>query len=703
MSRRYYLEHPGQPNFQGKRPLIPRAPVDFLQAIQPDEAGLSHKSRIHNHAPLELHKAQCHLEDNQYETYHPSLLKNSNSISYHQSQQENFPVTLEDRYAFESYRAQALNPSASSFSLPSGVENNYQEGVADRVMENSHTLINGQHIECDQEVMRNTAGFAFGMKYPSNNKKYMHCLAHYLPETHSELSHTPKTPLATAAMTTGNSTPPSRSMIPQSSHNLNHDPYIDIPYRYSRNIDSNLCDFDPRSIEDDGDDGLGYKQHAHRSSVLSFGNSERNGSHTSATSGASKGTLFASLGTGLGKKPVSSTSDLQNYDRSNYTKNIDNAANGVDGADSTQNVNEKSEWLSKQSNGRSKLRLLVLLIVTIVVLGGITGAIVNSILHKKSSSNTSGLSAADDRQNNGDLDKNSAEIKKLLNNPHLHKVFPAIDYTPSRSQYPDCLHDPPSQNDVTRDLAVLSQLSNTIRLYGTDCNQTEMLIHSINQLDLKKKARIWMGVWLNQNETTNNRQISQMYNILDVYGTDPFEGIIVGNEVLFRQDMTPTELGNRLSSIKSNLSSKGISLPVASSDLGDDWTAQLASKTDILMANIHPFFAGVTADVAASWTWTFWQQHNVVLQPDLSKNIISETGWPSSGGISCGGADTCTKGSVASVDAMNTFMNDWVCQALANGTNYFWFEAFDEPGRYILMNRVKNGRISGDYWTRSGI
>ncbi|RKF56035.1 putative glucan endo-1,3-beta-glucosidase btgC [Erysiphe neolycopersici] len=661
MSRRYYHEHPRQPNFQGKR-LLPRVPVDFSQSIQADGAGISHNLRTENHVPLELHKALSYLEENQYETYHPSLLKNSNSLSYHQEQQENCSVTLEDRYAFENYRAQALNSSAPNSSLPPGVENYYLESVPARVMENSHTVTNGHHIESDQEVVRNSASYAI--------------------ESHSELSHT--SPLATAAMTNGNSTPQSRSAISNSSHILNHEQYIDIPYRYSKNIDSNLCDFDPRNIEDDGDDGLGYKQHAHRSSVLSFGNSDRNGSHTSATSGASKGTLFGSLATGLGKKPVSLTSDLQNHDRSNYTRNIENEANEADGAESTQNVHEKSEWLSKQSNARSRLRLLVLLVVTIVMLGGVTGAIVNSVLHKKSSSNTSGLSAADDRQSNGDLDKNSPEIKKLLNNSHLHKVFPAIDYTPSRSQYPDCLHDPPSQNDVTRDLAVLSQLSNTIRLYGTDCNQTEMLIHSINQLDLKKKVRIWMGVWLNQNETTNNRQISQMYNILDIYGTDLFEGIIVGNEVLFRQDMTPTELGNRLAGIKSNLSSKGISLPVASSDLGDDWTAQLASKTDVLMANIHPFFAGVTADVAASWTWNFWQQHNVVLQPDLSKNIISETGWPSSGGISCGGADTCTKGSVASVDAMNTFMNDWVCQALANGTNYFWFEAFDEPWKSHL-------------------
>jgi len=261
----------------------------------------------------------------------------------------------------------------------------------------------------------------------------------------------------------------------------------------------------------------------------------------------------------------------------------------------------------------------------------------------------------------------------------LHKVFPGIDYTPMYTQYPDCLNYPASQNNVTRDLAVLSQLTNTVRLYGTDCNQTELLLHSIDRLGLNGTVKVWMGVWQDTNTTTNARQLAQMYDILNKYGSDPFVGVIVGNEVLFRKDMTATELGTLISGVRTNLTSMGISLPVASSDLGDDWTAELASSVDYLMANIHPFFAGVTADVASAWTWDFWQSHDVILKSDASKNIISETGWPSTGGTDCGGTDSCTTGSVAGITEMNTFMDNWVCGSLTNGTNYFWFEAFDEP------------------------
>jgi exo-beta-1,3-glucanase (GH17 family) len=266
-----------------------------------------------------------------------------------------------------------------------------------------------------------------------------------------------------------------------------------------------------------------------------------------------------------------------------------------------------------------------------------------------------------------------------MNNANLHKVFPGIDYSPINTQYPDCLTNPPSQNNITRDLAVLSQLTNVVRLYGTDCNQTEMLLHSIDRLDLNGTVKVWLGVYLDNNSTTNTRQLSRMYEIINTYGTSSFLGVIIGNEVLFNQYMTESALQTLLIEVKSNFTNKGISLPVTTSDLGNNWSAALASAADYVMANVHPFFAGVSASTAASWTWDFWQENDSGFKTSASQNIISETGWPSQGGTDCGAATSCTEGSVAGINEMNTFMNDWVCQALANGTNYFWFEAFDEP------------------------
>lgn len=497
------------------------------------------------------------------------------------------------------------------------------------------------------------------------------------PPVQGGVSQSSLTPLGAAAFPPGMATPHSRSIVSRSPHSFNHEPYADVPYnRYSRNIDPSLGEVDPNSIEDDGDEGLEYRN-PNRGSLLSLGHhSDRN--MPAAAGAAATGGVLGALGGLMGKKAGTSTPQY----------NPVNEYYGKAGADN-YNLGEgeqKSEWLSKQSTGNKKLRWIVGILVAFLVIGGIAGGVVGGILSKKNSSSNntpSGQSASDDTASNGDLDKNSAEIKKLMNNPNLHKVFPGIDYTPMYTQYPACLTYPASQNNVTRDLAVLSQLTNTIRLYGTDCNQTELLLTSIDRLGLNGTIKVWMGVWQDNNATTNARQLAQMYDIFQKYGAASFTGIIVGNEVLFRQDMTATQLGSIITGVRTNLTNMGINLPVASSDLGDNWTAELASQVDYLMANIHPFFAGVTAEVAASWTYDFWTGHDTILKTDISKNIISETGWPSTGGTDCGAATTCTSGSVAGISEMNTFMGDWVCQALTNGTNYFWFEAFDEPWKIV--------------------
>jgi exo-beta-1,3-glucanase (GH17 family) len=114
------------------------------------------------------------------------------------------------------------------------------------------------------------------------------------------------------------------------------------------------------------------------------------------------------------------------------------------------------------------------------------------------------------------------------------------------------------------------------------------------------------------------------------------------------------------------------------------------------MANIHPFFSGTAAEDAAAWTMNFWKTRDGPLwKSDSKKNIISETGWPSGGGTNCGEATSCAKGSVAGVSQMNQFMKDWICPALNNGTQYFWFSAFDEPWK-IRFN--EKGKEWEDKW-----
>jgi exo-beta-1,3-glucanase (GH17 family) len=422
--------------------------------------------------------------------------------------------------------------------------------------------------------------------------------------------------------------------------------------------------FDPSSIADDGGDDFEEHIPHKRSSRFALGAG-------TGAAGAGAGMLGGSRGAGAG-----------DYDPVGQAE-------------------EKSEWLRKQSSRQKRARWLIGGVVLFLVVGGIVGGVIGGILANNSKNGGASSSpTSSGSRSGGDLTIDSSEIKALMNNKDLHKVFPAVDYTPYNAQYPACLikDGGPDQNNVTIDIALLSQLSPAVRLYGTDCNQTQLVLEAISRLEMQDTMKVWIGVYLDGNSTTNNRQIQDMWDILDNYSHDRFAGIIVGNEVLYSKYLTATQLGDQLDTIRKNATAKGINLPVATADLGDNWDTSLAATSDIVMANIHPFFAGTVAKDAASWTYTFWSGKDVPLTTSKTgtvgnltypTQIIAETGWPSQGGNDCGdatdpafGCTSDTDGAVASVDNMNTFMDGYVCGALNNGTTFFWFSAFDEPWKH---------------------
>ncbi|PYH48937.1 putative cell wall glucanase [Aspergillus saccharolyticus JOP 1030-1] len=487
--------------------------------------------------------------------------------------------------------------------------------------------------------------------------------------------------LRTAGAVTGHSTPAATP----SQHSFQDSPYQGVgafsegPYqRQSVYSTQNYpLTFNPDEIADDGDDG--FVNVAPKGVSPSRDHSLHGTAGAAAVGGASAGGILSGLrGLFGGGKKDSSPSygpvpgvGLEATEKGPRAGSIAGASR------------RKRAWI---------VGLTLAFIIVAAIVGGAVGGILGHRSSEAPASANGSDSSADGSSDSSDssdglLDKDSAEIKALMNNANLHKVFPGLDYTPWGVQYPLCLKYPPSQNNVTRDLAVLSQLTNTIRLYGTDCNQTELVLTAIDRLDLTD-MKLWLGVWIDSNQTTSDRQVKQLFNIIDVANnTSIFQGAIIGNEALYRAgpDIATAQktLISYMTDVKNHFKQNSIDLPVGTSDLGDNWNQELVDAADFVMSNIHPFFGGVQAAEAASWAWSFWQNHDAPLTVGTNKQqIISEVGWPSGGGNDCGDGDNCqtdTQGAVAGIDEMNQFMADWVCQALENGTEYFWFEAFDEP------------------------
>ncbi|KAL4925775.1 putative cell wall glucanase [Aspergillus undulatus] len=466
--------------------------------------------------------------------------------------------------------------------------------------------------------------------------------------------------LGGAAAPLGSMTPPNGS---RHSFLDGSSPYQSANWPYQRHSVYSAHDYpiNPDEILDDGDDGFAAAPP-----------SKRNAAAAGAVAGAGGGLL----GGFFGAKKAADVS---------YGP-VPAAA----GSGSLPSVEKATHFTKPRPSGGSRKRGWIIGgILAFIVVGAIVGGAIGGTLgnRKSEAKSDSSVSADDDEEKNGDLDKNSEEIKSLMAMEGLHKVFPGMDYTPWGVQHPECDKWPPSQNNVTRDIAVLSQLTNTVRLYGTDCNQTEMVLHAIDRLELTD-MKLWLGVWIDTNTSTNDRQLSQLYDILDNRDDHSiFKGAIIGNEALYRAGDTIEEARRNIirymRQVRDHFDNHNINIKVATSDLGDNWDETLTDATDVVMSNVHPFFGGVEVDKAAAWTWSFWNNHNAPLTQGTNKgNIIAEVGWPSGGGNDCGDGANCpddTSGAVAGVKEMNRFMADWVCQAMENGTDYFWFEAFDEP------------------------
>jgi exo-beta-1,3-glucanase (GH17 family) len=80
---------------------------------------------------------------------------------------------------------------------------------------------------------------------------------------------------------------------------------------------------------------------------------------------------------------------------------------------------------------------------------------------------------------------------------------------------------------------IMSQLTDTIRLYGADCNITALVLNAI------KVTKVDMKVYLAnynvyEDRDAYTRQKAKLEDALKTYGADNIVGVTVGNEVMLR-------------------------------------------------------------------------------------------------------------------------------------------------------------------------
>ncbi|RHZ64067.1 hypothetical protein Glove_326g31 [Diversispora epigaea] len=343
-----------------------------------------------------------------------------------------------------------------------------------------------------------------------------------------------------------------------------------------------------------------------------------------------------------------------------------------------------SEWLKSQQKSSRRHRIIVLTIGILILLG-ILGGVVYFIKFKSggtgpdSNSNGSNVGTG----NNSSPNKYFTWDKKPVNltivpNPNLKNILYGINYGPVNASYPWCTN---TLGDVIEDIKIVSQITNRIRLYGMDCHAVEWTLEAINLLKLN--ITIVPTIWVDNNDTTYQRQYDDFFDVVNKYGVDKIDGVSVGNEVLFRKEIDPKVLYQRIADVRKKINSMGFkkTIPVFTSDLGSNVDQAFTDAVDQVWANIHPYFGGLDSKYAADWSFKFIDENNGYYAKKANKDsVISEIGWPTAG-------DPHGE-AIASIPDLQNFLNTFICAANTKQVKYYYFETLDAPwktARWTLL------------------
>jgi len=213
-----------------------------------------------------------------------------------------------------------------------------------------------------------------------------------------------------------------------------------------------------------------------------------------------------------------------------------------------------------------------------------------------------------------------------------------------------------------------------------------------------------IGAWLGTDKAANDQE---MENLITAAKAGYVDLAFIGNEALLRGDLTIDELIDYIEWFKSEVPD----VPVATAETYDVWldNLDLIDYVDVITVNFYPFWEGIQIDQAIPYIHNRYQQ--MLARSRGKQVIVTETGWPSDG-------DPIGDAVPNLENAVYHFL-DFVSWARAEGVDYFYFEAFDEPWKEAYegphgshwgiwdkdgnlkagMERVFNGETLGDNWS----
>jgi glucan 1,3-beta-glucosidase len=229
-----------------------------------------------------------------------------------------------------------------------------------------------------------------------------------------------------------------------------------------------------------------------------------------------------------------------------------------------------------------------------------------------------------------------------------------------------------TEEQVERRIKILKPYTKWVRSFS--CIEGN---EHIPRIAKKHGIKTMVGAWLGDDLEKNEEEIEALIQLAK-------EGCVdiaaVGNEVLYRKELTEEELLVYINRVKTALPDIEVGYVDAYYEFAK--RPAITEACDVILANCYPYWEGCSIDYSLNH---MQQMYNLAREAGKGKRtIITETGWPSQGS-SLEGAHSSAE------NAMKYFINSQVWSEV-DDVEMFYFSSFDESWKVGAEGDV------GAYW-----
>lgn len=215
-----------------------------------------------------------------------------------------------------------------------------------------------------------------------------------------------------------------------------------------------------------------------------------------------------------------------------------------------------------------------------------------------------------------------------------------------------------SEDQIRRRMEIIKPYTKWIRSFS--CTEGNELIPKIAK---EYGVKTLVGAWLGTDPDINRKEIEGVIKI----AREGYADIVaVGNEVLYRKDLTEDELLSFIYQVKQAVPDVPVGYVDAYYEFG--FKPRITEACDVILANCYPYWEGCHLDHSLLYMKDMFRR--ALMAGNGKKVIITETGWPDQGQIFHGAEPSVE-------NAMKYFINTQLWSK-DEDIDIFYFSSFDE-------------------------